>query len=127
MSYEFTGKLIEKFDAVQITEKFKKREFVLEKVEENGGYVSTNQITFQLSNDRCSAIDPYEKGMEVKATFNLRGRKWEKDGRSGYITNLEAWRVELVSAGSAGAPAASMPPIPADAETPVAGSDDLPF
>ena len=128
MSYEFTGKLIEKFDAVQITEKFKKREFVLERTEENGSFISTNQILFQLTNDRCSAIDPYQIGMEVKVTFNIRGRKWEKDGRSGYASNMEAWKIDLVSAGtSAVAPAASMPPIPADAETPAAGSDDLPF
>jgi hypothetical protein len=128
MSYEFTGKLIEKFDAVQITEKFKKREFVVEKDEQNGSFAFNNVIMFQLSNDRCAAIDPFEKGMEVKVTFNIRGRKWEKDGRSGYASNLEAWKVELVSAASSSASVGQgMPPIPSEAESPVAGSDDLPF
>ena len=128
MSYEFTGKLIEKFDAVQVTEKFKKREFVLERTEENGSFVTTNQIKFQLGNDRCAIIDPYTIGMEVKVTFNIRGSRWEKDGKTGYFTNLEAWKVELVSAGSSSdTSGSSMPPIPSEAETPAAGSDDLPF
>ena len=30
MAFELTGKLIEKFDTQEITEKFKKREFVIE-------------------------------------------------------------------------------------------------
>ncbi len=128
MSYEFTGKLIEKFDAVQKTEKFKNREFVVELVEQRQDFMSTNQIKFQLNNDKCAIIDPFEKGMEVKVTFNVRGRHWEKDGKSGYITNLEAWKVELVSASGSAAPSiASAPPIPAETETPLATGDDLPF
>jgi hypothetical protein len=128
MSYEFTGKLIEKFDAVQVTEKFKKREFVVEKDEQSGSFSFNNVVMFQLGNDKCTIIDPFEKGMEVKVTFNMKGRKWEKDGRSGYATNLDAWRVELVSAGSSSdSSASSMPPIPSEAETPSVGSDDLPF
>ena len=37
MSYELTGKLLEKFDAVQRTETFKVREFVVEKAEDING------------------------------------------------------------------------------------------
>ena len=126
MSYEFTGKLVEKFDAVQVTEKFKKREFVVEKDEQAGSFSFNNVILFQLGNDKCAAIDPFEKGMEVKVSFNLRGRKWEKDGRSGYATNMEAWKVELVSTGNA--PTASFtPPIPAENDMATPGNDDLPF
>ena len=33
--------------------------------------------------------------------FNIRGRKWEKDGKVNYFSNLEAWRIEKVG-GAAG-------------------------
>ncbi len=39
MSYEFTGKLVAKYDTVQRTETFKTREFVVEKSEDIGGRV----------------------------------------------------------------------------------------
>ena len=38
MSYEITGKLVDKFDIVQRTENFKNREFVIEKTEEGKGH-----------------------------------------------------------------------------------------
>ena len=44
----------------------------------------------------------------MKVSFNLRGRKWEKDGQVSYFTNLEAWRVENVQAESGGIPTDSI-------------------
>jgi len=29
--------------------------------------------------------------------FNIKGSKWEKEGKVNYITNLDAWRIEQVS------------------------------
>jgi hypothetical protein len=46
MSFELEGKLIEKFDTVVVSEKFQKREFVLETEENNGGSVYTQNIKF---------------------------------------------------------------------------------
>ena len=34
--------------------------------------------------------------------FNIKGTKWEKDGKVSYFTNLDAWRVEAVSAQAGG-------------------------
>ena len=47
MSYELTGKLLEKFDAIQRTGTFKVREFVVEKTEDINGKAITNYIKFQ--------------------------------------------------------------------------------
>jgi single-stranded DNA-binding protein len=99
MAYDVTGRLHEIFDEQQVSEKFRKREFVLEV--QDGQY--PQQIKFQLTQDKSNLIDPYKIGDEVKVTFDLRGRGFNKNGQMLYFTNLEAWRIESAAAG--GAPA----------------------
>ena len=96
MAYDVTGRLHEIFDEQQVSDKFRKREFVLEV--QDGQY--PQQIKFQLTQDKTSLIDPYKMGDEVKVTFDLRGRGFNKNGQMLYFTNLEAWRVEAASAGA---------------------------
>ena len=57
MSFEITGKLIEKYNTIQVNDRFKKREFVLERTESNGGMEFTDHIKFQLTQDRCDLIE----------------------------------------------------------------------
>lgn len=96
MSYELTGKLLIKFDTTQRTESFKTREFVVEKSEDINGKLITNYIKFQCVQDRTNIIDRVNVGDDIKVHFNIRGSKWEKDGRVSYFNNLDAWRVEQV-------------------------------
>jgi len=96
MSYELNGKLVEKYDTIQRTATFKTREFVVEKSEDIGGRVITNFVKFQSVQDKTSIIDRVNVGDEVKVHFNIKGTKWEKDGKVNYITNLDAWRIEQV-------------------------------
>jgi single-strand DNA-binding protein len=99
MAYEATGRLHEIFDEQQVSEKFRKREFVLEV--QDGQY--PEHIKFQMVQDKTALIDPFKVGDEVKVTFNLRGRGFNKNGQMLYFTNLEAWRIEAGTGG--GAPA----------------------
>lgn len=96
MSYELTGKLVAKYDTVQRTETFKTREFAVEKTEDIGGRTITNYVKFQSVQDKTSIIDKVNIGDEIKVSFNIKGSKWEKDGKVNYITNLDAWRIEQV-------------------------------
>ena len=96
MSYEIIGKLTARFDTVQRTETFKTREFVIEKTEDVNGRAFTNHIKFQCVQDKTAMPDRFNIGDEVKVQFNIKGSKWEKDGRTNYITNLDAWRMESV-------------------------------
>ena len=96
MAYEITGKLIVKFDIVQRNENFKTREFVIESSEESNGRVFTNYVKFQCIQDKTAMPDKFNIGDEVKVQFNIKGTRWEKDGRTNYITNLDAWRMESV-------------------------------
>jgi len=125
MSFDITGRLHLKENTQDVSASFKKREFVLE-VENEKNQEWNDFIKFQLTQDRCSAIDPIAVGQKMKVTFNIKGRKWEKDGKVNYFSNLEAWRVEAVDGQSAG-----NEPLPSYQVTdiPPAGEDgdDLPF
>ena len=125
MSFEINGKLYEKFDTVTVSDKFRKREFVIEKTESASFGDITDHIKFQLTQDRCDQLDRYNINEEIKISFNIRGRKWEKDGKVSYFSNLEAWRIEKVESAntSSSAPVAGVD-FP-DFET--SSDSDLPF
>jgi hypothetical protein len=132
--FEVQGKLEVIYDAQQVTDRFKKREFVLEV--QSGMY--PEYVKMQLTQDRCSLLDGLKAGDIVKASFNLRGRPYTKNGETTYFTNLEAWRIETVQAGQAqgAAPSAQAPaakssgaaaPDPTGMTFSAADEDDLPF
>ena len=119
------GKLVEIFEAQQISDSFKKREFVVEYAE-NPQYPEL--IKFELIQDKCSLLDSFSKGNEVDVSFNLKGRKWSKDGKDMYFTTLQAWRLELAKAEQS-APSGSGSDVPSEPEWLSENSDDgdLPF
>lgn len=137
MSFEINGRLAEKFEIQKVSDRFQKREFVLEiKSTGNTGYEYVDFIKFQATQDRCSLLDQFNVDDTVKVSFNLRGRKWEKDGQVSYFTNLEAWRIEKVQDQNA-SPEFSTPstdslpdqdaPFPSQPPENDSGFDDLPF
>lgn len=139
MALEVTGKLIKKFNTQQINDSFKKREFVIEIVEQtNTGMTFSNYASFQLMQDKVALVDNFQEGEDVKVSFNIRGNKWEKDGQTRYITNLNAWRIERLSQlpespihnvpSSQGQYTPPAPQMPAPGASPLpSGDDDLPF
>lgn len=131
MAFELTGKLIEKFDTQQVSEKFKKREFVIEKEDNNGGMVFVDTIKFQLTQDRCNLLDPFSLHDDIKISFNIKGNKWERDGKTNYFTNLDAWRIEAGGATEApqtqGAGEATEFPTKEPFAAADSDTDDLPF
>ncbi len=98
MAFEITGKVIEVMPVNQVSDKFRKREFVLEKKETGGGSVFIDFIKFQLVQDKCELINESFIQEEVKVWFNIRGNRWERDGKVNYFTNLDAWKIERASA-----------------------------
>ena len=126
MSFELAGKLIEKFDVVQVSDAFRKREFVIEKTENQGGMEFTDHIKFQLTQDRCSLLDNLNLQDELRVSFNIRGRRWVKDTNVSYFTNLEAWKIEKITESPEEPP--PPPGFPADEDAPPSKEfDDLPF
>lgn len=102
MSLEVSGKLLVKYDTQQVSEKFKKREFVIELAEEINGNIYTNFAKMQLVQNKCDIIDRFKEGDQIKVSFNIKGNRWERDGKVNYITNLDAWRIEAAGAATGG-------------------------
>lgn len=97
-SFEVQGKLFEIFDTQQISERFAKREMVVEV--EDGKY--PQHIKIQFTNDKCDLLDSYSVGDEVKVSFNLQGKPFtNKQGEQVYFTNLSAWKIEKIGGGKA--------------------------
>jgi hypothetical protein len=91
MAMEAIGKLHTVFDTKQVSDRFTKREFVLEILD--GKYPQT--VLFQLTGDRCSQLDAFRVGDEVRLEFNLRGREWRSpQGDVKYFNSLDVWRIQ---------------------------------
>ena len=121
MNMQVQGKIHAAFDAEQVTQRFRKREFVLE-LEGESRY--PQYVMFQFTGDRCEMLDGYAEGDEVKVEFSLRGREWtirratcattSRPGRSIESVTLRRWAPQRMPA------VLDEPPPPAD-------DDDIPF
>ena len=89
---DITGTIIEIFEEQVVSDKFKKREFVL-KVVDNG---YEQEIKFQTTQDKTTILNFVKKNDEVKVLFNLGGRRWTKDGKTNWFNSVTAWRIEKV-------------------------------
>ena len=127
--FKLTGtvKLIK--DTVQISEKFSKREFVIN----DTSSMYPQDILFQAVQDKCSMIDGFKENDQVEVSFNLRGREWTSpQGEVKYFNTLDAWRIEKVGQGmpQGGPSEMNLDPIASSApsvSTDSADDDDLPF
>ena len=121
---DITGILKVKTDAQQVSDKFRKREFVL--TDNSSQY--PQHVSFQLTQDKCSLLDQYNVGDELKVHFNLRGREWTSPkGEIKYFNTLEAWRIEGGNSGSSNNSTTSNATAEVSTFTAAADGDDLPF
>ena len=120
MKMQIQGKIHAAFDAAQVTDRFRKREFVLE-LEAASRY--PQYVMFQLTGDRCGRIDDFEVGDEVRVEFSLRGREWKNPrGEVKYFNSLDVWNI--VRAGGAQS-RDDEPPFPQ--EPPAETDDEIAF
>jgi hypothetical protein len=92
MGIEATGKLHTIFETKQVSERFTKREFVVELLD-NPKYPQV--VLFQLTGDRCAQLDGLRVGDAVRIDFSLRGREWRSpQGDVKYFNSLDVWKVE---------------------------------
>ncbi len=92
---EIKAKLLEKFETAQVSNSFRKREFVVE-YSENPQYPEF--IKFELIQDKCEQLDGFNVGQELNIAFNLKGRKWTNPkGEVVYFNSLQAWRVSAAN------------------------------
>lgn len=90
----YTGILKVKGSEQQVSEKFKKREFVL--TDDAASY--PQMIIFQLSQSTCGLIEDAKIGDEITAYFTLKGRAWTNPkGEIKYFNTLEVYKIESPS------------------------------
>ncbi|NLR92050.1 MULTISPECIES: DUF3127 domain-containing protein [Flammeovirga] len=134
MAFEVVGKVEKIMDTQQVSDRFKKREFVL--LIQDGSY--PQYIKFQATQDRCTLLDGFNEGDDIAVTFDLKGRPFDKGGETIYFTNLEAWRIQAAAAAQPqaapqqayAAPTQQTTNTPPPPPPPVGGDDidgDLPF
>jgi len=103
-----TGKVIRVGETVNVSDKFKKRELVIETDEKY-----PQSVPLEFVQDKIELLDGINEGDTVTVSYNLRGREW--NGK--YYVNVQGWRLEKT--GSA--------PAPVVENDPVEAGDDLPF
>lgn len=123
-SFKLEGKLTLVEDVQQVSEKFSKREFVIE-IENERNPQYNDFVKFQLSNANTAKVDGMGVGDTIEVKFDINGRKWEKEGKVNYFTTLNAWDVVAKTKGSQPAQAPASAPAPAPAAKPE--ESDLPF
>lgn len=100
------GKLIFKGDVQQISESFKKQEFVVETEEQY-----PQKILIQATQKRTDLLNGIHVGREVEVSYNLRGRSWTNpQGEVKYFNSIEAWKIDVIGEQPAPQPAPQTPP-----------------
>lgn len=84
MSNTITGRLHLVKPTQVVSDKFSKREFVIETTEQY-----PQLISIEFTQDKCGLLDSYQVGETVTVDFNLRGREW--NGK--YFNTLQAWKI----------------------------------
>ena len=86
---EITGKIrIINFEQ-QVSATYKKRELV---ITTNESY--PQHILIEFAQDKCSILDNYNVGDDVKVAINLRGREWvNPSGETKYFNQIQGWSI----------------------------------
>jgi hypothetical protein len=94
MALEITGTLHKLFETQSVTDRFNKREFVLEVPGRH-----PQLVLFQLTGKRCADLEGFAPGDKVRVEFSLRGREWtSRQGEVKYFNSLEVAKLERTEA-----------------------------
>lgn len=89
---EIKGTILEIGEIQNVSEKFKKREFV---IVDNSNPTYPVEIPLEVTQDKCDLLDKFAVTQEVTVSFNIRSFKWQdkvtlKDKRG---LTLQAWKI----------------------------------
>lgn len=127
MGFQLGGRLHVIHEAKQITERFRKREFVIES-NDNPRY--PQYVIFQLTGDRCEQLDGFSVGDEVQVDFSVQGREWRSpSGEVRHFNSLNVWTIERpqATADDGVGPVGFEDGAPLPDDTGFGTGDDIPF
>jgi len=122
-NFEIKGELVAILDEQVVSDKFKKREFVIQTADQY-----PQVIKFQLTQDRCGMIDSYRKGETITVNFDVKGKEYVKGTETMYFNSLEAWKIQGSGApkSASGKDMTKVADLPKN-DQPFTPDDDLPF
>lgn len=86
-----TGKVIQIFDEVKITDTFSKRDII---VDDSDNPTYPNPLKIEFHKDKCSLLDSVSVGQTVTIKVNHRGREWiNPKGEKVYFNSINGWEV----------------------------------
>lgn len=88
---KITGQFKAATKTKQITDKFSVQKFYID-FDVDKEYPGIAE--FQINNNKID-ISQLTKGDEITVHFNISGRKWKKEDRSGWVQNLTAWKIDM--------------------------------
>ena len=92
---EVTGNVYKIFGKQQISEKFAKRELVIETNDQ-----CPQKLLIQFVNDKCDLLDSVLEGEQVSIGINLNGREWTNpQGEMKFFNTIVGWRISNVNNG----------------------------
>jgi ABC-type lipopolysaccharide export system ATPase subunit len=87
---EISGKIKLINPTNQVSESFKKRELVVTTEEQY-----QQHILIEFIQDKCSILDSYNVGENVRVSINVRGKEHtNKEGETKYYNQLQGWKIE---------------------------------
>lgn len=90
MNLEITGILKVIKDIQVISDKFSKREFVIETISQY-----PQVIMLELQGSNCDIIDYYTIGQQITCLINLRGREWTNpEGEVKYFNTIVCFKIQ---------------------------------
>jgi len=116
MSYKASGTVFSVSEIQVVSEKFSKREVVLE--DSSSKYPQF--LCFQFTQDKVNDLNNIAAGQEVEISFNLRGRNWtDPNGVVKTFNTLEGWKIDEIGH--------APPQVVANVVPTTEDSQDLPF
>jgi hypothetical protein len=119
MNYEAQGIITEKLALRVVSDKFSSQEFAI-KIND-AEY--PQEVKFQVTNKNIEKLDKAKVGDEVLLKFNLRGKRYEKEGKTSFFNSLDVWYIEVKNSHGV----ASSQPTEDVQDFEVTSDSDLPF
>jgi hypothetical protein len=134
MTIEINGEITDIFPAELVTSNFEKRVTWVKEVDVQ--YPNTYPLEFHQGD--VNLLDNFVPGDLVTCKVDVRGRQWNKGGKSGCMVTLKCWSISRTGTAArpapstrqqtGGIPPKNEPKAPQDGQPPVVGQDDdLPF
>ena len=87
---EVTGKIKTIKQVEKISDKFKKRELVIETHDKY-----PQPLLLEFVQDNTALLDNFSQDQDVKIGINLRGREWTSpQGETRYFNSIQGWKIE---------------------------------